>query len=191
MSEPTHILTHAADSVAMLLSTLQDEDANTAELVERLGDIAQTLEDDIWECLVERYISTAVGVQLDAWGRVLGRARRGLADADYRRLLSVWQQAMLSQGRRNPLLRAVIAVMEPEATRYLDLTDGWYTIDLYFLDPPGPWSATLVGVLEDILEAASPSGVQWRIIEAEADVSFRHDMNARGHDSGEMGRRML
>jgi hypothetical protein len=188
MTQPTHILDHADEALAQLLSFIRSDEA-LAELVEIIGDSVQDLEDLIWECLVERYLDAAVGVQLDAWGEVLGHARDGLSDTEYSRLLQAWQGALRGQGRRDLILRALIAVAAPSETWFFDLTNASYEVDLILAAYP-PTSALEQAIL-DVAEASAPSGVQYLITVGDATTPFQFDTVGRGFNDGQLVRRLI
>ena len=190
----SHITDIAVRAIAQLLS--QFREANGAldserlrALVEIFGDELQDAEDLCWSLIAERYVTTAVGVQLDQWGVVLGLSRHGLADSDYQRALLAWQGALRSQGIRDRIIDAVDSVMEPDDLRYIDRGSATYQIDLYKVVPP--FGAGLTVVLLMILEAASPSGVAYMVTEGPLGTSFRFDDPTRGLDQGKMGRRVI
>jgi hypothetical protein len=188
MTVPTQITTHAALAVAQLIQPMLD-DLNLVELVEIIADLVQDAEDLVWELVAERSLDgSTVGVQLDAWGVVLGRPRGGLTDAVYERVLLAWQGALRSQGRRDEIIVAIDDIAEPTALEYYDLTMATFSIVLLVSGPP--LSAELIAVINEATEAAAPSGVQFEIVVADDTLPFRFDTTGQGLDDGFMGARI-
>ena len=189
MTAPAHDTTHAAAAVSRLLSVCQVEDPCLVELVHLVGDQVQLAEDLVWELLVERYISTAVGVQLDAWGRVLGKARSGLTDDEYRLILAAWQQAHRSQGRGDQILRAMKAASGAVDVRVTRIGVAEICIDLFVSAPP--LSTALRAAILEVAAACVASGVQYQVIEADATSAWIFDEAGHGYDDGLRGVRLI
>ncbi len=83
---PTQITTHTADALARLPQQFKDK-PNLAAFISALVDPIQDIENAMWQLLVERAVSVAVGTQLDAIGVIVKQSRIGLSDDDYRRYL--------------------------------------------------------------------------------------------------------
>lgn len=188
----TQITDHADQAVAQLLSEVA-KDERLVELVEILCDAVQDAEDLVWSLIADRTVEDADGVQLDAWGRVLGKSRGGLADDVYRRVLAAWQGALRSQGRRNALIIAFAAVLDWTAVMYRDRgVSGHPLFELVGRVSGGPSiSAELEAAVLEIVEAASPSGVPSRTVITDDTVPFRFDTAGQGFDQGKMGERIL
>lgn len=77
---------------------------NTEKLVAALATPAQALEDALWQLLVQRTVDTAIGVQLDVIGRVVGQSRDGLGDDSYRRYIRARISVNRSRGTLGDLL---------------------------------------------------------------------------------------
>lgn len=76
-------------------------------LIGALATPAQSLEDTLLQLMIERGVDTAVGVQLDVLGRIVGQERGGLGDEDYRLLLRARIAANRSEGTVGDLLLVV------------------------------------------------------------------------------------
>jgi len=68
----------------------------------------QELETAAQEVLVDRWIDTAVGIQLDGLGQIVGRARDGTGDVTYRKLIRAQIALNLSTGT----VQDVVSVLE-------------------------------------------------------------------------------
>jgi len=192
MGIPTHKTTHQAEAIAQLLSVVQDTDLQLVEQVNLLAAIVQSCEDLNWDCLVNRYLTTAVGVQLDAYGKVLGypRAGSGLLDADYRRILHAWQCALRSQGRGDWILRAMYSAAGATDAEINRIGEATIQVDCYV--PTPPLSAELNAALLVVMGAAVASGVQYLLTVCEDDHPFRFDdPPGDGFDDGLLVERLI
>lgn len=68
------------------------------------------IESALWQLLTQRSISTAVGSQLDAIGKLVGQARNGLSDADYARYINARIATNNSKGRVEDLITVTRSV---------------------------------------------------------------------------------
>lgn len=89
-------------AVALLTSALNQP--RVREVVSAFSNQAQAVEDAVWALVAERYLSTASGAQLDAYGVLLDQPREGLNDADYRAVLRVVILANRSTGNTETLI---------------------------------------------------------------------------------------
>ncbi len=88
---------HVLQSLARLIAQYVDKprmEALTAIYAEQVQD----LEDAWWELATERFVDTAVGVQLDILGVIVGQDRNGLDDDTYRALIRARIKANNSDG---------------------------------------------------------------------------------------------
>lgn len=86
---------------------MSDTPNNIVKLLTALIGPIQDVENALQQLLTERTIDTAVGVQLDVLGRVVGQARGGLPDDDYRRYL----RARIATNRSNGVTEDLITIM--------------------------------------------------------------------------------
>lgn len=101
---------------------------------------AQAIEDVLWD-LSGDSIDTAVGAQLDVWGRTVGQPRGGMADDTYR----VWVRAKLqvnrSRGTGDDLIR-LLQTLAPECSvRLLEEFPAGQTLRLAGVAPLAPVDA--------------------------------------------------
>lgn len=91
--DPNHVL----EANALLLAQFIDKPNFLAFLQSYINRI-QELENAIYAVFWQRLIANASGVQLDGLGQIVGQARNGLADTDYRTLLFVRIRLNYSSG---------------------------------------------------------------------------------------------
>lgn len=106
-------LEHAAEAYHNLISFFQ-KPRNQAVL-EALAAQVQELEGELWDLNQAFDIEDAEGQQLDFIGRLVGEARQGRTDTDYRKAVKVRILTNGSQGTHEELL-AIVAALEPATT---------------------------------------------------------------------------
>lgn len=79
----TKITNHQAQAIARLKEQFKGK-AKYVDFVLTMAEPAQPLEDALWQLLTERAVDTAIGVQLDNLGTIVGEPRNGDSDANYR-----------------------------------------------------------------------------------------------------------
>lgn len=82
------------------------------------------IEDALWQLLVERGVESAIGVQLDQLGVVVGQERGGLSDADYRRYIRARVAANRSRGNFEDLIRVANLVINDDAATIETVTQN-------------------------------------------------------------------
>jgi hypothetical protein len=135
----------------------------------------QLLEGLAHDLITERLLSTAVGAQLDQWGKRLGCERYGLGDEDYRALLYVWIAAQHSDGQAQLIQKVVRLLMGAAAVLYGQSGEAHFTISW---DLATPSTATRRALLERILNMAVALGVGWTAVEGDSDGFFGFSENA-------------
>lgn len=105
------IATHKEQMLARLLFQYKDR-PNIAKILTVVAARYQGLEDARWQLLTERYIDTAVGVQLDVIGRLIQQERGTSAnDAEYRLRLRARMRANQSSGTVEDILAVFAALL--------------------------------------------------------------------------------
>lgn len=128
---------------------MADAPNNVKKLVTALITPFATLEAALLALLTQRGVDTAIGAQLDVLGKIVGQARNGLDDDDYRRYVRARISANRSQGVAEDLIKVAVLVLgnlaatiavgtEGIATTYVNVTgitvtDGIANILLEFL----------------------------------------------------------
>jgi hypothetical protein len=112
MSELQHDLTVVADAIAHL--TGDNKKPNIIGLLTAWLQVAQELEDSIWETYESRLIDVATDAQLDLLGVIVGALRNNLADTDYRTAIKIQIRVNRSKGRASDLVAiGVLAGVSP------------------------------------------------------------------------------
>lgn len=103
--------TQITDHVTQALARLPEQHKDKLKLRALLSGLVgptQAIEDALYQLLTERGVDTAIGVQLDALGYIVGQLRGGLSDDDYRRYL----RARIATNRSRGLMSDIIRVSE-------------------------------------------------------------------------------
>jgi len=79
----------------------------------------QELEDVLFAILSDRWLSTAVGVQLDGLGEILGEGRLSADDEEYRDALYTRVIINVSQGEPERLIEVLMRLADPTAVHYI------------------------------------------------------------------------
>lgn len=158
-----------------------------AALARAMGAGAQELEDTTFDLIIGRALSAAVGAQLDQWGSVVGEARVGLDDEDYRRFIRARVLANICRGTVDEIIAIWSLVTAPATTvRYLPMHPAGFK--LYVVRKK--WLAeALRRRIRRMLEAVKPAGVTIELIEAlDGFFGFDENPDAAGYDVGKLAR---
>jgi hypothetical protein len=101
--------TQITDHQTQALARLHEFHKNRTNIVAFINAITaphQDIENAMWQLFTERTIDTAIGVQLDDIGTIVGQPRNGLSDDDYRRHI----RAKISVSQSNGRVFDIIAV---------------------------------------------------------------------------------
>ena len=124
MSESTTQLTviedHPDRAVANALAQDRNPDRSPryVSLLEAMGEGVQLQEEQFFDLLVGRGLNLASGAPLEQWGAIVGEARGGLNDDDYRRFIKARILANLSDGTPDELLTIFALITSPSQVRY-------------------------------------------------------------------------
>lgn len=107
---------------------------NLEKLLYVLTQPAQDIENAGQQLMVYRFVDSAVGVQLDVLGRLVGQPRGGLDDDTYRRYIRARIAANKSEGQFEDIINVTdLVVYEDEA--YIVVTnEGTATVRLFVTD---------------------------------------------------------
>ncbi len=169
-------VTHVTDIVAQTVAKLRQQDKGKEKIERFLSIIAapfQEIEDAAWQLFTQRGIDTAVGVQLDRIGKIIGQPRDGRTDEVYRRFLSARIVVNKSGGTVDEILRVAELVLDDEDVTLTLASGGPAQLLLKLEDAPVPIeTATLLAVY--FLRRTVAAGVRI-VVEAGADpVSSWH-----------------
>ena len=151
--------------------------ANIVAFVTALATPAQALEDALQQLLTQRSVYTATGATLDALGKLVGQARNGLADADYRRYIAARVRANSSDGLPDQLLAICRLVVNDDLASYTyrNLGVAAYEIIANSTATGGVISDAIAAIVVAFLGSASAGGVRgvFRYDTDFDDVMFR------------------
>lgn len=139
MADPTLNPNHISIGLERLLTQFHDqpnmEGMNRSYLIQ-----VQELETVFFSLMVERYVLTAEGAQLDGIGRVVGEARLGRTDTDYRTAIIGRTVRNKAHSRIEDILALFVLILPT------------YTFTL--IEGPGPaaFSVEIVGALELVVD---------------------------------------
>ncbi|MCK5444789.1 MAG: hypothetical protein KAI73_04150 [Rhodospirillaceae bacterium] len=173
---------HTAAGIANLLSQYKDSPTVLNFLTVLLSQL-QPVEDDLVDLIFERMLATAVGVQLDQYGKVVGANRRGLVDDDFRKYIRVRIQANLSTGIVDTILDVVSVLVGNLVVRYDRIGTAAYQLQW---ETDSPVSGALLELVNEILLDISPAGVGYFATQGSLNP-LRFDTAGQGLDDGEMG----
>ncbi len=183
----TQILNHVEQALALLPSQFTDS-AKLRSLITALVARVQEIEDDTWACIEDRMLSTAEGVQLDQYGKVLGQPRDGLSDDDYRALLGIRILANRSNGQADVILQVVAGLLDRDrlsmGVEYRQQGTAEYRLDWEAIDAT---STDRLALVVKILDEITPAGVSYTAVEGKS-LAFRFDTEGQGLDEGQLCR---
>lgn len=141
-------------------------------LIALMGEF-QVLEEAINQLYTGYWIDEAVGAQLDVLGKIVGQARQGFSDADYRRLIRARISVNRSKGTIEDILKVAPLVVDDEDVYYQVDDQGVATVVLRLLDKEVPDDVaqlllpflrkTVSGGVRIILEWSSSPPGDWLI----------------------------
>lgn len=174
---------HALAGVEELTSQHRDKELIRA-FVTGLGHTLQRLEDDVLALRTERLLDSAIGVQLDYYGRLVGQSRDGDLDDDYR--VAIQGRALVNSctGKPDELLGILQVAPDCVERHYTPLAPGY----LLTLRCEAFLTTTLRSRLREFLTLASPSGKPFEVVEMHPTTPFRFDTAGSGFDAGILGR---
>lgn len=151
---------------------------------------AQDVENALQQLLLQRWIDTAVGVQLDQLGEIVGQSRQGLDDDDYRRFCRARILTNRSDGRFETLIAIALLVLNEVGVTIRVTNEGTATCRVY---ATGTVTGDTAGaILATFMQLGVSGGVrvvtQWE--DSAAAGIFRFDSGPGldvGHLSGDEG----
>lgn len=123
-------------TIALLASQFRDQKpdgglSNFQKLIKILSTPAQELQDVLWELKTERWLSSAVGEQLDLIGQILGLPRnQGESDEDYRERLEFQVFINLSSGTPEQIIEATQTLTESSYVRFFDVFPAFFQLEI-------------------------------------------------------------
>lgn len=143
----------AFDYTSLALSRLVSQFADSPKLKALLSQIVgplNTIEADADDLRDKRWIDTAVGAQLDGLGTIVGEARQGRNDDDYREALRFRVFINVSKGTPPDVIHALDYITKADDVQYME---SWPATVFLYSDG---YSANklLPDVMQDLLPAA-------------------------------------
>jgi hypothetical protein len=133
---------------------------NITKLLTALIGPFRDLENALQQLLTQRFVSNAVGAQLDVLGEIVGQERAGMTDTLYRRYINAKILANKSDGFTETLISIAVLIMnDPNAT--IDIqTVGYpgYTA-VWDVDPPQTGFADALITMLNLAQAAGVRGI--------------------------------
>lgn len=144
----------------------------------RIGmvDQCQEIEDVLFDLLTERGISTAVGVQLDNIGEIVGLARAGSqSDTEYRVVLLIQIRKNLSFGEGNTLINITAALTNSTVTILGEYFPA--AVEIIF-------DGDRISGLQSIIDSIAMGGVRVSLVEYDGTpFGFEGDSDVLGFSS--------
>ena len=141
---------------------------NFQKLIKVLCGPAQELQDVLWQLKTERWLSTAIGEQLDEIGEILGLPRNpGESDEDYRERLQFQIFVNISSGTPEDIIRAIQFLTEANNIVFSDVFPAFFQLETDGLKFPVPPND-----LNDAIFRMSPAGVNYAPITATYGVEI-------------------
>lgn len=147
---------------------------NLQKIVKIISDQAQSIENTNWQLKTERWLSTAIGQQLDEIGIILGLTRNpGESDEDYRERLQFQIFINVSKGTPEEIIRVITFLTNASYIWYHEINPAAYQLETNGLKFPSPPNDLNVA-----LKRVSPAGVQYPFIVATYNVSISFELGA-------------
>lgn len=197
-TEITRIQDHVARGCALLITQYREQPEVVAWLTSYLNWV-QKLEDGVWQIILSRDLATAVGVQLDVIGRLLGLGRggfdrNGVDDESYRAALAVRIRILRSFGTMkdfDEILTALTSLMGGD-WRFTELYPMRVRVTLYnvgydpYLLAEVMIGAKLAGVALELFFTALPRANVFRF-----SPGARLGGSTRGFNAGAFAQRIV
>lgn len=172
------ILNSYERALALLASQFRDakrdgSPTNLQKVIRALVQPAQELQDVNYELQTERWLTTAVGYQLDEIGVILGVAREpDESDEDYRERLQFQIFINTSAGSPEDSIRVLQFLTQATHIGYFERSPAFYQMETNGLKFPVP-----ANDLNDAIFSVSPAGVNYAPIVATYNVPISFELS--------------
>jgi hypothetical protein len=189
MSDPTTLLVYEPDhkgkAEAALLYQFRTKPRIVA-LVRALAAGVQLLEDTIFDVIIGTQLDMATGVNLDRWGDMVGEARDGLTDFQYRPFIRGRILANRSTGKTDDLIRVFQEITAPSSVEQYNLYPAAFVLYAY----RNEYSPEIVrNRIRKMMLEIKPAGIEMELTEvAGGYFGFQEDPVALGFDFGVFAR---
>lgn len=175
MSDPILKLTHVLDGLKRLLVQFHGQ-PNIEGILRSYLNQAQEIEVMLFALMAERYVRTAVGVQLDGVGKIVGELRAARVDDDYR-VAIIGRIARNSADSKTEDIIALFVLLLPGHT--FDVQDGpgpaAFTVrieEALPATPPNPSPAVLNQQLQEAKGGGVGATLLWSEVDADETFTF-------------------
>lgn len=181
--------TITAEALANLIEVLKGK-PNLSVLASAFLDQLQDVENASFELIDERTIDASVGIQLDRLGQIIGLARGGLSDDDYRSRLKAQIKINRSSGTVEELLE-ILALLETQTLELTQSPPAGFTITVIQPTADPDLLALIIrdakagGVGGDLHITLSPDSEVFRF--ATGDTEEASTTQGHGNDGGTTG----
>jgi hypothetical protein len=151
-------------AIALLAGQFQNtptptENTNLQNLIIALCEPATEIQTQIQNLINDRWINTAVGVQLDGLGEILGLARTpGQSDDSYRQALIFQIQLNVSSGTPEQVINALSFFTNGSKVKYVEMAPAAYLLET---NAPATSFPIPQGSLATAIQKLSPAGVEF------------------------------
>jgi len=163
------ITDHADAAVSRLIEQYRDK-PNFVSLIRTYANRIQRVEDEMWRLFTERTLESAVGEQLNVLGRVVGQARQGFDDDEYRLHIRAKVKLNRSSGTVPELLE-IFRLVTPAGTtlQFIPRYPAGFRLRLGVSGFSAAGIALLLGFLRAARAAGVWGGLHW-ITSTEAET---------------------
>lgn len=181
MTDPVLIEDHDERAKNLLTSDFDEAD-QLRKLVDALVGEVQELEQVFYALIVEQYLNSAVGDQLDRYGQIVGELRAGLSDADYRGFIRARIKTNQGESEIDRLLEVVATISGAQNVRYIPTVPASYQLIIEVINALD--EGTQNRIFNQILQL-TPAGVGTTVVQAEVDgFGFKDDPRSLGFGEG-------
>lgn len=166
-------------SLALLVNQFREQKldgslTNLQKLIKIITEPVQDAEDVNWELKTERWISTAIGFQLDQLGIILGLPRElNESDEDYRERLQFQIFINVSNGTPEDSIRVLKFLTKASHIGYFEIYPAAYQMETNGLVFPDPYND-----LNEAVFQVSPAGVNYAPIVLTYNVPISFEVSA-------------
>lgn len=156
-----------------------DLDNRIVRLLKAWVSTLQGIENTLQDMLSQKNVDNAVGAQLDLLGKVVGQARGGRTDADYRRFIRAKVKVNKSNGIYDDILQVSVLVLNNVAYTLKSFQNGPATMTLLIQGVALPMA--LAQILSGLLQKTKSAGVRLETVfnsEPNVGLWFYSDDNA-------------
>jgi hypothetical protein len=180
------ITDHVAQGLDRLISLYQAA-VNIPKIITILLEEVQVFEDLAYDVYLALLLDTSFGDALNRLGKLVGASRRGLADATFKEIIRITDNANTGRGFPEQIAFVATSLTGADSTQYVQAGTANYRLNIYISAPIDP---AIIDIFNEIMLLMRPSGVGLGdIVEVESD-SFIFDDATRGFDNGLLPRRL-